>query len=495
MATTLANTKRGSIQAHLLDGEGIKAVPLSALTQYDIDRWFAGTDKEGKSADKLAGRVAVLARCVEIRSQAIAGLPRQIVNRETGKVVATANFPSPQLDDDGRPITEEDLGFDIDMDDLWWRTEMAQCLLAEAYWSLVKNRARLLEVRWLDPRTIDPKYSNSAGVTGFMRTIGGQKRPLAVEDVVWYHRPGLKELGPGKSPGQIAARAAGISDYMDRFIEAFFERGAMPTTVVFSESLPEKNERSRVKKYLESILTGIGNAFGVEVLNAALKFQTLTPPLKEMVIPQIDDKAQAKIAIAMGVPHSLLFQAAANYATAQVDDLSFYTKTIVPEAMFLQRQVNKLLFKKLGLLFQFRPDQMEIFQQQELEKVTSAIQLFDRQVIDGDELRSAAGFQPKEQTAVPEAIPDTDMDEDEDGDDPAPTPTPTRSRAVSDAQAVELKQWERKVTKRLADERPYTIPFAPEHLTPVQTAVVRKALLNATTKEEVKAAFAAPFRL
>ena len=323
-----------------------------------------------------------------------------------------------------------------------------------------------------------------------MRTIGGRKRPLAVEDVVWYHRPGLKELGPGKSPGQIAARAAGISDYMDRFIETFFERGAMPTTIVFSESLPETNERGRIKKYLESILTGIGNAFGVEVLNAALKFETLTPPLKEMVIPQIDDKAQAKIAIAMGVPHSLLFQAAANYATAQVDDLSFYTKTIVPEAMFLQRQVNKLLFKKMGLLFQFRPDQMEIFQQQELEKVNAAIPLYDRQVIDRDELRTAGGFQPGEQTAVPDLeTPDTDMDEDE------PAPAPTRSRAVTDAQAAELKQWERKVMKRLADERPYTIPFAPEHLTTVQTAVVRKALLTAESREEVKAAFAAPFRL
>lgn len=491
MATTLANTKRGSIQAHLLDGEGIKAIPLSALTQYGIDRWFAGTDKEGKGADKLAGRVAVLARCVEIRSQAIAGLPRQIVDRETGKVVATANFPSPQLDDEGRPITEEDLGFDLDMDDLWWRTEMAQCLLAEAYWSLVKNRTRLLEVRWLDPRTIEPQYSRSSGVTGFNRTIGGRIKPLLAEDVVWYHRPGLKELGPGKAPGQVAARAAGISDYMDRFIETFFERGAMPTTVVFSETLPETNERGRIKKYLESILTGIGNAFGVEVLNAALKFETLTPPLKEMVIPQIDDKAQRKIAIAMGVPHSLIFEGAANYATAQVDDVSFYSKTIVPEAMFLQRQVNKLLFKKIGLLFQFRPDQLEIFQRMELEKVNAAVLLYDRQEIDGDELRSSAGFQPRQQTAVPDPVqPDANTI-----DEPDPTPAPTKSSSVTTAQATELKQWERKVMKRLADERPYTIPFAPEHLTTVQTAVVRKALLNAATKEEVKAAFAAPFRL
>lgn len=491
MATTLASTKRGSIQAHLLDGEGIKAVPLSALTQYDIDRWFAGTDKEGKGADKLAGRVAVLARCVEIRSQAIAGLPRQIVDRETGKVVATANFPSPQLDDEGRPITEEDLGFDLDMDDLWWRTEMAQCLLAEAYWSLVKNRARLLEVRWLDPRTIEPQYSRSSGVTGFNRTIGGRIKPLLAEDVVWYHRPGLKELGPGKAPGQVAARAASISDYMDRFIETFFERGAMPTTVVFSETLPETNDRGRIKKYLESILTGIGNAFGVEVLNAALKFETLTPPLKEMVIPQIDDKAQRKIAIAMGVPHSLIFEGAANFATAQVDDVSFYSKTIVPEAMFLQRQVNKLLFKKMGLLFQFRPDQLEIFQRMELEKVNAAVLLYDRQEIDGDELRSSAGFQPRQQTAVPDlSQPDTNTIE-----EPDPAPAPTKSSSVTDAQVTELKQWERKVIKRLADERPYTIPFAPQHLTVVQAAVVRKALLNAATKEEVKAAFAAPFRL
>lgn len=492
MATTLAKTKRGSIQAHVLDGSGMKAVPLSALTQYDIDRWFAGTTgKEGKQADVLAGRVAALARCVEMRSQAIAGMPRQIVDRETGNVLATANFPSPQVDEDGRPITEDDLGFAVDFDDLWWRAEMAQCLLAESYFSQVKNRVKLIELRWLDPRTIEPTYSTGQGVTGFKRTVGGRIRPLAVEDVVWFHRPGLKELGPGKAPGQVAARAAGIADYMDQFIETFFERGAMPTTVVFSETRPEENERNRIKRYLENILTGIGNAFGVEVLNSALRFETLTPPLKDMLLPDIKDGGARDIAIAMGVPASLIFEGASNFATAQVDDLNFYTKTVVPEARFLQRQINKHLFNKMGMVFQFRPDQLEIFQQQESKKVSQAVLLYDRNAIDKEELRAAGGYQPREQTAVPAPEPTTDANDTQ----PTTTPAVRSRRVVTDDQAAELRQWERKVIKRFPEEMPYTIPFEPNHLTAVQTAVVRKSLLTAKSKGEVKAAFAAPFRV
>jgi HK97 family phage portal protein len=425
-----------------------------------------------------------------MRSQAIAGMPRQIVDRETGKVLATANFPSPQMDENGRPLTEDDLGFTVDFDDLWWRAEMAQCLLAESYFFQAKNRTRLLELRWLDPRTIDPQYE-AAGVVGFMRTSGGRKRPLSVEDVVWFHRPGLKELGSGKAPGQVAARAAGIADYMDMFIETFFERGAMPTTVVFSETRPEANERGRLKAYLENILTGIGNAFGVEVLNSALRFETLTPPLKDMLLPDIKDGGTRDIAIAMGVPASLIFEGASNFATAQVDDLNFYTKTVVPEARFLERQVNKLFFKKMGMLFQFRPDQLEIYQQQEAKKVSQAVLLYDRDAIDKEELRAAGGYQPREQTAVPAPAPTSEAD----AAQPTTTPSVRSRRAVSDGQAAELKQWERKVMKRFPEEMPYTIPFEPAHLTTVQTAVVRKSLLTAKSKEEVKAAFAAPFRL
>lgn len=495
MATTLATTKGGSIQAHLMDGSGIKAVPLSALTRYDIDKWFAGTAaKEGKGSDVLAGRVATLARCVEIRCLSIAGMPRQIVDRETGDVLAAANFSTPQVDEDGRPITEEDLGFAVDFDDLWWRAEMAQALLAEAYFFQVKNRARLLELRWLDPRTIDPKYSTTQGLVRFDRTVGGRIRPLAVEDVVYFHRPGLKEQGPGRAPGQVAARAGGIADYLDLFIETFFERGAMPTTVVFSENRPAEEERGRIKRYLENILTGIGNAFGVEVLNSALRFETLTPPLKEMLLPEIKDEANHEIARAMGVPASLLFEGAANFATAQTDDLNFYTKTIVPEARFLERQINKHLFKQMGMVFQFRPDQLEIFQQQEIKKVTQAVWLHDRGVINDDELRATGGYAPRQQETT---VSTSSTTEDDDDNDPTPAASPSvRSRrAVSPKQTTELKQWERKVLKRIGAERPYTIPFEPNHLTAKQTAVVRKGLLAASNKEGVKAAFAAPFRL
>jgi len=485
MSRAIATRNGREVKAYYLDGDGMKAIPMDALTTYDLDKWFAGTAGKAKDAVQYMQRVGVLFRCVELRMQALGGMPRQIEAIETGEILSTANFSATQFDEGGRPLIEDILPFIIDLDDLLLRTEMAQCLRAETYWHILKNRVTVTEVRWLDPRTITPKYTEF-GVRFFQRRINGRLKPdIPVEDMAYIWRPGLQEQGPGIAPGQVAARQAGISDNMDTFIETFFEKGAMPTTIVFAETKPPEQERGRIKAYLERILTGIGNAFGVEVLNAALRFEKLTPPLKEMLLPDIKDKAQREIAVSLGIPLSLIFSEASNFATAQVDDLNFYTKTMVPEALFIASQLNRTFFKLLGMRLVPRPDQLEIFQQREIKKSAQAIWLFDRGAIDKDELRQSAGYQPLQGTPAEPATAS-----------PQQTTLSASPPAPSTAKGPrqELKQWERKVLKRFPKVRPYTIPFEPHFLKAEETAVIRGRLLTAQTTEEVKAAFVAPFR-
>lgn len=467
------------VKAYWLTQDGMKDIPFGAVTRDDLRRWF-DDDKDADNPVKYWSRVATLFRCIEIRAWAVSGMPRQIQS-EDGRIVAAANFATPQFDDEGAPLIEDNLPFEIDLDDLLWRTEAGQCLLGSAYWHRQRNRMKVTGVRWLDPRTIKPQYDRSSGVRGFVRSLSGMPPlPIAVEDMCWIWRPGIGELGPGIAPAAVAAQNAGISAHMDEFINRFFESGAMPVTIVMAESRPPEPERGRIKAYLERVLMGIGNAFGIEVLSSTLKFEQLTPPLKEMVIPDIKDDAQHEIVVALGVPESLVFSSAANFATAQVDDLNFYTKTIVPEINFIQRQVNKRLLGPLGMRIIFRPDQLEVFQQQELDKVNTAVMLYDRGVIDGDELRQAGGYQPsagREQEA---------------GENPVQADPPPAND--DEARDGERRQWQRKVMKRWPDERPYAIPFEPQYLSPGETAVIRMKLMQARDAEEVKAAFAAPFR-
>lgn len=475
--------RRGEeVKAYALDGDGLKDIPFSAVSSHDIGRWFYDNDKANAPKDpmQLYGRVWVLFRCVEIRAQMLASMPRQIVEMESGRVIAAANFSTPQVDEQERPLLESSLPFKVKLNRLLWQFEAAQCLMAASYAHILRNRVKVTELRWLDPRTITPEYDSQVGVKGFERKVNGKPSTIPVENMCWAWRPGLAELGPGVAPGQVVAEEAGIARYMNQFLTTFFEKGAMPTTVVFAESKPPEQERGRIKAYLERILSGIGNAFGIEVLAASLKFQTLTPPIKDMVIPQVREDAHTGIAGGLGVPLSLVFSDAANYATAQTDDLHFYTKTLLPEAGFMAEYMNETFWNKLGLSLVFRPDQLEIFQQLETKKVTDSLQLYDRGAIDEDELRAAAGYEPRPQKAkAPE---------------PPPAPEPVEEQADDDtAEQDELKAWERKVLKRLGKAAPYTIPFEPAHLKTERVLAVRKALLSATTAEEVKAAFAAPF--
>lgn len=477
------------------DRHGRKSVSINAMTPEELSEWMrTGVRKKRDGPDKLYERVGVLFRCVELRATAVSGMPRQIEDLN-GRVLAAANFPTPVFDDTGNALTEEVLPFDINLDDLLWRTEAAQVLLGQSYWHKIRNRARILELRWLDPRTVKPKYSRSSGdLDHFRRVVNGRESPpIPLEDMVWVWRPGLQEQGPGTAPGQVAARDAGIQDHMGEFIDTFFERGAMPFLLVTSEYRPEEDERNRIQEYLTRVLTGVKNAFGVKVLNAALNFKEVTPPLKDMVIPDITDSAQTSICVTLGVPLTIVFSDAANFATSEQDDLHLYTKTIVPELRFLERQINKRLFEPLGLRLRFRPDQLEVFQQQEAKKVADAILLYDRGAIDVDELRVAAGYEPRggeegALTITATAIAPAQITAGN-GQQPVALLTDGANAA---AKRAELDQWRRKVLKRLP-QPPYVVPFEPDVLEPHEVMQVRRALLYAQDREEVKAAFALPF--
>lgn len=485
----------------------VKSIPLTGVTTSDIDRWFGDGAGAGKAdPDSLWQIVWVLHRCVTLRALAVANMPREIVD-DNGRVVAAANMPVQPVDDKGNPIPHDsELPFEIDLSDLLWRTEASLSLLGQAYWHKERVRRLLKGVRWLDPKTIKPVISRTSGLAGFERNISGFKPiPIPLEDMMWIWLPGLREAKPGPAPGQAAARQADVLHNMDTFIEKFFERGAMPTTLVMTDKLVgNEEERRKIKSYLQRALTGIGNAFGLEILNSAFKFETLTPPLKSMVIPEITDDKAKQVAVAMGVPLSIVFSDAANYAVSQTDDVHYYTKTIEPQINFVQPKINKRLLRPMGLHLRFRPDKLEVYQKLEVEKVTAYSLLFDRKVITEDELRESAGLQPRALEEKPTITVTAGVDEgledegaEETGVAAAKRADAAAKRADAAAQAKgdDLAKWQRKVIKSLKSGRdPAAVEFESAALTAWEMAYIRKGLRNAQVAEEVKAAFVAPFR-
>jgi phage portal protein BeeE len=497
---------------HVLAPKEIKA---AAGEDESFDEYLrTGAAIANLTVEDYARQVSVLFRCTELRADTLAGMPRQIQNLQTGEVLAMENAAG--LREDGSPIPSEaelfgNLGAAVDLTDLLWRIEAAQVLLGKSYLLLQRNRVKLKGARWLDPSRVKPEYGQQ-GITTFtyeriLGTAYAGRDNLSPDDVCVIWRRSLRELEPGPAPAESACLSANIVYNGDMFMKVFFERGAMPVVLVMSEEDPNQEERNRIKMFLSQMIRGVRNAFNFEVIGAALKFEKLTPPIKDMDFTRLTDTNQRKICVSLGVPFSLVFSGDSNYSSSSDNDnLHFYEKLMVPEARFVAHQLNVQILHRLGLSLVFRSDLLEVFQEKELAKAERAIQLFDRQVIDEDELRVAAGYTPRGLIGTGKPQPLTPAGEKK----PAavePPPAPKRKEEPEDDEEDEedeeeakrltdLDKWQRKVLKALKNGRsPGEVKFNSDWLSSWEVEAIEHSLKAAGTAEEVKAVFALPFFL
>ena len=231
------------------------------------------------------------------------------------------------------------------------------------------NLMRTVELRYLSPTSVSPVWNKDTGeLAGFTRNVNGVQVPLAVEDVIhfWMADPFVEQGPPKAYPLKAALLAAGVLFNVDRFAAAFFERGAIKPTILTAPQLrPGSPEAKKLKAWWQRITAGINRAFAAEVAATELKAEIIGEGIKELENTALTGEKREDISTALGIPQTLLFSQAANYATAQEDRLSFYKETIVPEARFIESALNTQLFEPQGLKLVFRPETLDVFQKDE----------------------------------------------------------------------------------------------------------------------------------
>ena len=391
-----------------------------------------------QSTEDYAKKLSVLARAISLRAGDISNMPRQIEIAATGEVVATANFDQPELDENGRPLTEDDLPFDIDLSNLLYRTEFALCVYGAAYKLMPRNRIKNLGLRWLDPALVRPQLTLSKPYK--LDYFDYDNEPLPIEDVCYIWLPSLREVEPGTAPAVNAALSAGLVFNADVFMSQFFENGAMPVTLVTIEDDPDEPERNRIKAYLANAMRGVLNAFNIEVLGSKVDFKQLTPPIKSLELGATTDRHERSILIAMGIPLTVVLSGTGNYSAASdKDDLHYYKKTIIPETRLIEAQQNKQFWLPRGLRLRFRPDLLEIFQKMETEKVAILLEMYREDAIDINELRQGGGFSAlkAEELALVEAKRSKRLGTSPTPASPTPPATPTAAPAEEDEEEEE----------------------------------------------------------
>ena len=428
----------------------------------NIPGWMEALTSDGvpDSVATLYKRVPIFFRAVQLRCDALSGVPIAIYRGED---------------------TEVDWPYPTKLGDLLWRWE-ASCLLSgAAFGEVIANKSGYRkDVKYRNPFDMTIKYDK--GILNFKQSSSGVSwnndlNAGKYEMVYVSEYDPSQDILPGVGAGIASKIDAKLLYAISKFPEMYFEGGAMPVTLLGVDT-NDKSEIERVQNWFRKSATAIKNAFRVMGMRAgSITATTLTPPLKELVFPELDKIAKDNIAIAFGIKQTLLQSEAANYATAQEDRLSFYEDTIKPRARLYQDALNTQLLARDGLRLEFKFNELDIFQEDEgaraelLNKLTTAGMPIELAL-------QLAGYElTDEQAAMLEAHQEQ-LDERED----------MPASVLADEQDAELRRWQRMAEKRIKEGKELR-EFESRVIEPSLHGAISGALESAKTAEDVKRVF------
>jgi HK97 family phage portal protein len=402
---------------HLLfDGSDLKSLSLTGSSW----PWETET-RPCLSASAAYQSVAWVRRCVDLRANAIAAMPFEIDGGNAEMLV------------------------DV-LPRLFLLTEIALCLHGSAYWLREKRGRILLVLRWLAPQSISPVFDTQRGLTGFERMTANARLTLKLDDVVYFFEPAVNvEAGPGTPPAMAALGAASLVADAQTYAAGFFKRGAIPAVLLSVEGNPPQEELRRLEDWWKRLLRGVQRAWETVAVRATVKPQVIgVAPGKDLAMTDLLTQARQQIAVAFGVPQTLL-EDAANYATAAEHRLSFYEETVIPRCVFYETEINRQLLSQLGLTLRFHPERLEIFQQREAQKAQGLVALVQAGIMTTGEARVQMGLE-------------------EPGNNQSGSDNANEETAVIEREAIraELKRWALKSKRR--PDAAFESTIIPPHL-------------------------------
>ena len=446
--------------------------PLLQYAQYNLPRqrvevksvwddesaWITSGAKSNDPTTTYYRGVPWLMRGIEMRANALASVPFQIVRGET---------PVDTSDE-----YKDALGLLPDPYRLLWLIEAGLCFGA-TYVYRERNRVKGLPLRYIAASTITPKIDDTAGLVGFTRQLGTRRLELTVEELLYFWKPDpFVELGPPQvTPVGAALAASGVLFNLDAFTAAFWERGAIRATLLTVEGAPNPKQVEELKTWWKKAVSGVKNAFAANVINAsAVKPVVIGDGLDSLQNDSLTTKQREDISTALGIPFSVMNSTAAGGlgggGVVSQDEKHFYDKTIRPECNFIAGELNRQIFTPLGLRFEFLLDGLDVFQEDEAQRAAafkvyvdaglplevSGLMLglelpegwtWERIANEKAERQAAIAEQMKPAQPEPGQPAQVEPDDDEQPEQPA-KPNPFAAKATLD----DLRKWRAKSKKR-----------------------------------------------
>jgi hypothetical protein len=400
------------------DGSEIKNI---TFPQFGSSAWQFVTgdeDSDGKITEsELYASVAAVFRAVNITATMTSGIPFAVMRGEN--------------DIDVSAEWKNVVGFmpnPIELIRLW---RMSLFMTNTAYGFMDQGKG-YKSLRYILPSTINPIVDASKGLTGFTRTVGTTQTNYPLDPLRIFHIWRLDhttELLPSKySEFHACMAAAGVLYWSDHFTNVFFKRGGVRQFFAFGD-VPDGKERERIEGVITKLMTG-ASKFLAKVFNTQnFDIKQVGDGVESLAKSEIYQNKLSDIAIASGMPLSLLLANSSSYATAITEYKSWFDTTITPWCSFMAEAMNDRLFTPLGLHFEFRPEITDPGQEDEVTRAGAY-----KTYIDAGMLPSIAaqivGLE------LPRGVEFEDLDPEE---DPEPEPVPEQLQPDANIQPLNIE--------------------------------------------------------
>lgn len=361
-------------------GGALKSIPLSGVNGEMWQSWYGGGSFD---IVELYEHVPWLRRAVDARCNAVASMPFVFQRLRDGAELPAGELPP--------------LSFALDLPELLDRLEGWYILHGAAYVFVQRNAYNLVKgLQAMHPKTIEPVFTAREGLVGFKRRINGIEIALDVNELakLWVTSR-RAESGPGAAAALAALGAAGVLRHGDEFADIYFQQAPIAPTLIEVAQAQNDSDLQRLQSWLDKSVKGVKNAFRALGIRSGLKVHQLTMiEMSKLAMAELTDKKREDIATALGVPQTILFSNAANYATAEQDDFHFYDKTVIPDCRRIESALNPLCFEPMGYRLIFRETQLELYQKLTMKAaIERVVPLVEKKIITVDEAREEVGYE------------------------------------------------------------------------------------------------------
>jgi hypothetical protein len=243
----------------------------------------------------------------------------------------------------------------------------------KAYGFLQGNRV-INDMKYIAPQTITKVIvdKKKQEIAGFERTINGEAFKIYVDDgrMFWmFRRDHTTELlASPNTEFKALMNAAGVISASDVHVRSFYERGGIKPTLLSVQGVPTKDEREQIERWWDKVMKGLYKFLGKVVVAGTMEVQQIGEGVESLKDSELHREKIEDIAIASGIPLSLLLANSANYATARVEYAAWFNNSVIPWAEFIQEQMNEKIFEPMGYKWQFRPEITDEGTQEEKER-------------------------------------------------------------------------------------------------------------------------------